>query len=261
MGNYYSPFRGEQVDSAVSAIINGTLANSITVAVSGGVESAISYTDVAVSGGVTEANAYTDETVSGGVAEANHYTDIEVSGALVFAGEYTDNTVSGGVEQANTYTNTTVSGALVAASEYTDSGVSGANTYTNTAVSGASTYAAATAAAALANARIYTDQRTTMVSSSLTGSSIVLDVLSGGYFYDCSEPIGDLSVTAIQSNSLGDIVHFTAISGGITIDLPAGQTVLLWDTVNSGSAYDFMACDNRVILKEVVALTSGGETS
>ena len=111
--------------------------------------------------------------------------------------------------------------------------------------------------AAVAEANTYTDVRTSMTRvSDGSATSITVPVLSGGVLYTYSQPVTTVSVGSVVSNSIGDIIHFSAAAAEITIDLPAGLTVLLYDPISSGSAYDLMVCDDRLLLKSVVSTTT-----
>ena len=154
--------------------------------------------------------------------------------------------ISGGVQSA---INTASGAAVSSANAYTDTAVSGAKTYADSAAGLASGAAVSTAIA-------YTDSRTSMaLIVDSTTTSIAIPVLSGGTLYTYSQPATAVSVGSVVSNSIGDIIHFSAAAAAITIDLPAGLTVLLYDTVSSGTAYDLMVCDDRLLLKEVVSTT------
>jgi len=156
-----------------------------------------------------------------------------------FTGAQVDATVSAYISGGITSAINTASGGAV--TEAVDS----ATVYTNL-VSGA----------AVAAANVYTDARTSLtVVTNTTDTAVTLPVLSGGTMYKYTQPVSEVSAGSVITNFVGDVVHFTAISGGVTVDLPANLTVLQWDNTSSGYSYDLMFYYDRVILKEVVSTT------
>ena len=177
------------------------------------------------------------------------YTGAQVDSAVgaYISGSITSaiNTASSGaVTTANNYTDTTVSGAVTSAKNYTDTTSSSLNTEINNA-----------SGSAVNAANVYTDARTSLTVINSAGASVSVPVLSGGYLYNCTTPVTGITVGSCVSNSLGDVVHFTAANAAVTINLPAGLSVLLYEDVASGSSYDLMVCDNRLIVKGISEVT------
>lgn len=112
-------------------------------------------------------------------------------------------------------------------------------------------------AAAVSAAAVYTDAKVAegLVTSTIDTAAVSINVLSGGVLYNCSTPVTELAVASCTSNSIGDVVAFTAAAAGVQVDLPPGLIVLVFDEISSGASYDLMVCDNRVVLKEVVEVT------
>lgn len=177
-----------------------------------------------------------------------------------YSGQQVDSTVSAYISGAIANSITAAENSAVStASSYTTLAVSGgvtsANSYTDSKFAVAISSAGVLAGDALSSANTYADQRTTLSTVNTAETAVDIPVLSGGYLYNYTNPVSMVTVSSCVSNSIGDVVHFTAVSAAITVNLPAGLSVLIQDDISSGSSYDIMVCDNRLIIKEIQEVT------
>lgn len=286
MPGYQSPFTGQQVDSAISACISGSI-----------VSSANAYTDAAISsaiasGGVVDPVSKFICTVPEDlVVEDPWYLSIELAASSSFSPVYSKNLHDDSATACCLAFNGTTFGALVnGRADYQYAGmpvvvdvksVFGASAFESAVISGGGyiryqwidmDYMAVTdyqgtvlnaappaanpagmAANVISSVATEATQLTTLIDENST--TVVLDNLYGGVIYTYETPVSSIVVSSATSNSVGDVVHFIAASGGITIDLPPGLMVLVADDITSGASYDLMVCDDRVAIKEIASVT------